>query len=328
MSTATTATASTAILYHANCIDGWFSAYLTHQHLIYDGDKPHRMIAITPSCPNTIPGPQELAGQHIMMVDVSVDAEIRARWMEGGALSIECVDHHEAAHVHWPAGESPIDTHECTAMQLGRRFTCDKVMPEWLQAIDRVDRWDHPTHEDRCLREMFLRIAHLPGQGKEAQALQETSTFIELWDNAEKRADFIRCGEVILRQKEEALLAEFAAGRLVTVDKVSQTAWGLPSSWVGVRVFLLDTTHVTIDSTEAAHVAFQNYPDAEVFINYRRKTFRSKSASRRSNNMIVYSARSRGFSLTGDGSMFNGHSASAGASVLVSGAKAMPFFPL
>lgn len=319
----------TVILYHANCIDGWFSAYLMRSSRIYAGEESPRLLAITPSCPNTYPAPQELAGYHVMMVDVSVDSEIRSRWLDGGVLSVKCIDHHESAHAHWPADSSPIHTHECTAMQVGREVTRDEEMPEWLKMIDRIDRWDHPTYEDRCLREMLLRIAHLPGQGKEEQAIAETTEFIMLWDDAEKRADYLRQGAELLRVKEDALLAEFSKGRFVTVDETSLTTWNLPETWKGVRLFLLDTSHVTIDSTEAAHVAFEHYPDAEVFINYRRKMFKSKSASRRTNEMIVYSARSRSFALTGDGSIFQGHSSSAGASVLINGAASqrLPFLP-
>jgi hypothetical protein len=83
--------------------------------------------------------------------------------------------------------------------------------------------------------------------------------------------------------------------------------WSLPDTWLGLKVFILNGTGVTVDSTEAAQAIFNLYPEVSVFISYRHKSYREARS-------IVYSVRARDESpidLTAGG-VFAGHPRAAG----------------
>ena len=77
----------------------------------------------------------------------------------------------------------------------------------WLQHIDRIDRWDNPTYEDRCVREVLNIIAHKPVQKKVDEALALTEMFLVSMNTAEGVLGVIAQGKQILDQKDIALLA-------------------------------------------------------------------------------------------------------------------------
>jgi hypothetical protein len=96
------------ILFHGNCIDGWFSAYIAYSVLKNQGIV--NMFPIAPGQPNTWPKTVQMAGTHILLLDVSVAENYRTAWITSGALSVSCIDHHASAIEHWPPGSCPIQT--------------------------------------------------------------------------------------------------------------------------------------------------------------------------------------------------------------------------
>ena len=129
----------------------------------------------------------------------------------------------------------------------------------------------------------------------------------------------IREGKVILDKKDAQIMKILSGGEIHIITKEYITNWNLAPSWLNAYVFVIDNTNVTLDSTEAAHVLFSNYPQVNVFVNYRKKTITGKRT------MYVYSARSQGFDLTEHKSILKGHKTSAGASLMEGEVGAMPF---
>jgi hypothetical protein len=226
---------------------------------------------------------------------------------------------------HWPAEDNPIHTESCAAVQTWQFFYPQSPVPEWLHCVDRIDRWDNPTEEDRCLREVLNLIAHKPVQRKFAEAYADTDAFLQNINKEGGLATIIEQGRVILKQKEEALFQVLGKGNILTVTDQHVTTWQLPASWMGITLYIIDNTNIVFDSTEAAHQVFTYYPECKVFINYRKKTFLEKGDMAVEKTVYVYSARSREFDLTKDGSLFRGHPTSAGVSLVQGEAPLIPF---
>jgi hypothetical protein len=313
---------NSTILFHGNCIDGWFSAYIAYSVLKNQGSV--NMFPISPSQPNTWPSATEMSGTNILLLDVSVTENYRNEWIAAGALSVNCIDHHASAIEHWPTVNNPINTESCAALQTWRHFYPTIEVPFWLHHIDRIDRWDNPTYEDRCVREILNVIAHKPVQKKIAEAITLTEQFLYNMSNPIGIMSVITEGKAILDKKDTALLAVLNKGSFHTFTQEYVTGWNLPAAWLGATVFIIDNTNITLDTTEAAHIVFQHYPQVNVFINYRMKTLYGRGPSAVEKTMYVYSARSRGFNLT-DGTIFKGHPTAAGASLIKGEAPMLPF---
>jgi hypothetical protein len=310
------------ILFHGNCLDGWFSAYIAHSVLKNQGAI--NMHPISPSQPNTWPPMNEMANTHILLLDVCVKQHERDAWISGGALSVNCIDHHASAIEYWPAGACPINTESCAALQTWQHFYPGTEIPFWLHHIDRIDRWDNPTYEDRCIREVLNVIAHKPVQKRMAEAFALTEQFLASMNTPLGIMNVILQGKQILDQKDTALLNILSKGTFHTFTQEYISGWNLPPSWLGANVFIIDNTNITLDTTEAAHITFQHYPQVQVFINYRRKTLYGRGPGAVEKTMYVYSARSRGFNLT-DGTILKGHPTAAGASLIKGEAPMLPF---
>jgi len=310
------------ILFHGNCIDGWFSAYIAHSALKNTGTV--NMYPISPSQTNTWPKTNEMAGTHILLVDVSVPEVYRVAWTTGGALSVNCIDHHASAVEHWPAGASPINTAACAALQTWQHFYPAVPVPFWLHHIDRIDRWDNPSYYDRCIREVLNEIAHKPVQKKQAEAIALTEIFLANMSTSIGQISVLAQGKQILDKKDAALIGILSTGTFHTFNQEYITGWSLPASWLGANVFIIDNTHITLDTTEAAHIIFELYPHVNVFINYRKKILYGKGPAAVEKTMYVYSARSRGFNIT-DGTILKGHPTAAGASLIKGEAPMLPF---
>jgi hypothetical protein len=318
--------ADTTILFHGNCIDGWFSAYFAYTALTIQGASI-QMFPIAPSQRNTWPDPCEMENTTIWLLDVSVAEEYRATWLKEGALAVKCIDHHATAKAHWP--DATIDTAACAAVQAHREFFPHLAIPEWLHSIDRVDRWENVTYEDRCLREFFSGIAHLPVEKRINEAILATNHFLEsVARDPAAIAVYQAQGEVILKEKDAYLYRILATqGKVIQLTPAHLEEWRLPLEWLDKTLLLMDTTAITLDTTEAAHLAFMDDPQIEVFINYRKKTFYDVPKGARPDQrheMIVYSARSRTLDLT-QSSIFEGHPTAAGASLIISKAPHFPF---
>jgi hypothetical protein len=315
------------ILFHGNCIDGWFSCYIAYSILRTKGALA--MYPIAPGQPNTWPSAAVLEGTHVLMVDVSVPEATREHWMAHGALSIQCIDHHASAVEHWSEC-CPIHVESCAAIQTWQHFYPALPIPFWLQQIDRMDRWDHPTEDDRSIREILIHISHRPVQKRFDQAIQMTEDFLKKVSTQEGWSEIVEKGRAILEKKDAALRETLAAGRTVVISETELLAWHLPETWLGKLVYIMDNTDQPFDSTEASHLVFTHYPETDVFINYRKKSFRvgrGKNSMVMDQQMIVYSARSQSLSLT-ERTILRGHPTSAGASLLIGEAAFFPFLPI
>ena len=305
------------ILYHGNCIDGWFSAYIAQSALGPKG--PVQMFAISPNQPATWPTSQELSGTHIYLVDISVPSEYRDKWLNAGALSIECIDHHATSIEHWPADANPIDVTMCAALQVWHFFYPGTLVPGWLLAVDRIDRWTDVTDQDRCLREIMSIIAHKPLKGKLEEALADTLKFIEDMNDMNMTMMYLQQGYMILAQKDAALLQILGTGHMVDITSDVQLGWNLPATWIGRKLFTLDNSRTSIDTTEAAHLVFMHHPEISIFVNYRKQPARGKGKPR-----VIYSARARELDITA-GTFLRGHPSAAGACIEVDAGIILPF---
>lgn len=313
----------TTILFHGNCIDGWFAAYFAFCKLQDDGEV--QMFPIAPSQPNTWPTAETMEGTHVWLLDVSVPEFAREEWEQAGALSIQCIDHHATAITQWPEGT--IHTDCCAALQTWRFFYPELAEPEWLHSIDRVDRWVDVTYEDRCLREFLHDIARLPVQKRIHDALVQTDAFVHhMEDHPEDITTYQENGKKSLLQKDEYLTKLLETkGHVVVIEDSHLALWALPSTWRGLHLFLMDTTDIILDTTEASYLAFSHHPHIHVFINYRQKTFYEKRGKTKlMKSMTVYSARSRELDLT-VGTVLRGHPTSAGASLVSGETEMFPF---
>ena len=302
------------ILFHGNCIDGWFSAYIAYTSLKNNGFV--HMYPISPSQTET--WPTQITGTHILLLDVSVQEKYRDMWMKGGALSVNCIDHHASSIEHWPEGQCPINVERCAAFQTWEHFYPMMEIPSWLYNIDRIDRWDNPTYEDRCIREVLNIIAHKPVERKIDEAISFTEQFIMNMNNPIGISAIISEGKNILTKKDEELMRILSNGSIHQFTTEYIDGWKLPATWLDKRVFIIDNTSITLDTTEAAHLAFENN-NISVFINYRKKFDKSSKKVK-----YIYSARSRGFDIT-EGTVLKGHPTSAGATIVKGSMPVLPF---
>ncbi len=312
------------ILFHGNCIDGWMSTFIAHSSLSRQGSV--RQYPIAPGKPGTwAAAEQVMRNTHVLLLDVSVSKETREKWFLNGALTVNCIDHHASAVEHWPAHACPIHVESCAALQTWHHFYPDLEVPAWLYHIDRVDRWDNPTDEDRSIREVLNVIAHKPVQRKFDEAFAMTRKFIETMNTPEGVAATIAEGREILRKKDQSLFPVLGKGKVIKITPELQEQWNLPASWANIIIFVIDNTDLSFDSTEAAHQTFKYFPNVVAFINYRRKTFLEKGDMAVEKTVYTYSARSHGFDLTDGDSVFKGHPTSAGASLVLGEVAVLPF---
>lgn len=309
------------LIFHGNCIDGWFSTYIAYSSLQANGGVMS-MFPISPNQRTTWPKPEQLVASHVLLLDVSVPGYVRKMWKKGGALSIHCIDHHASAIEHWPANACPIDTSRCAAYQTWKRFFPAQAIPPWLEHIDRIDRWDNPSHEDRCIREVLNIIAHKPVENKYDEAFALTQMFLSQIEDPVGFRNILMEGAAILQKKDGELTELLNQGGIHHFTQDYVHGWLLPPHWFGAVVFIIDTTNIALDTTEAAHLVFLHHPNVNVFINYRKKVLDGDLGQR---EMYVYSARSRGFDLTAGHIPLKGHKTSAGASLIKGEAPVLPF---
>lgn len=305
------------IIYHANAIGGWFSAFFADAYYQAAGVPQRQLFPMTPG---TIPSSDDLQfliGTHVLLLDLSIDPLTRAQWLALGVLSIDCIDSHASSISHW---ETPIHTHQCTLLQVLRRFTSDPVFPSWVYAIDRFERWDNPSLEDRALRLHLLPIATLPCNhpnpvlGLEL-ATQRTLDFIAACSDPQAYQALLDRSLTLLAASSShfgSLLDSY--GKSIRLSPSLLRQWNLPSSWKHKSVFLFHVRS-SFDSSEAAHHVLSRRPDVDVCVFYR---YRDSSDS------VTYSIRSRQLDLT-RATPFIGHASSAGATLPVS--HSMPFLP-
>jgi hypothetical protein len=207
----------------------------------------------------------------------------------------------------------------CAALQTYQYFYPDMPIPGWLNMIDRIDRWDNVTYEDRCFREMLSVIAHKPVRGNMEEAIHLAKLFIYNMENNMYVENYLTSGKQILDQKDAALTQLIHRGQLILVSQDVLDAWKLPESWHYHIIFILDNSNVSMDTTEAAHLFFLMQPNATVFINYRKQHIIGKDYPQ-----YIFSGRSRGLDIT-QGTIFKGHPAAAGAMIIAEPGVHLPF---
>jgi hypothetical protein len=312
-----------SLIFHGNCIDGWFSAcilrapYVATHHINY--------YPISPNLSHTWPTLDRLAGTDILMTDVTVPEKILQSW-EGIASSVFCIDHHATSAPQLKCAHREHncihDTEACATLLSWRYvFGQASVVPEWVYQIDRIDRWYNVTREDRAIREHLHMIAQLPVHGDISNAIRLTTEYIfahVAYPVMPQHLDELKAaGETALVAKEDAIRGIIRnGGKVITIMPAMAETWHLDASWIGKRGFIIDTTGVVLDSTEAGHIAMNDY-GVEFFINYRVKTYTSP-ATGITTKTYIYSARSKEtVNLTEGGSILAGHPCSAGASLRV-----------
>lgn len=322
------------VLFHGNCVDGLCCAAIAAYHLQANCLKADvgapcastmSFHPVCPSQPHTWPTAEAMAGSHILMLDVSADEPTRQSWLAAGAHCVNCVDHHETSKSHWSPLCCPIETEHCAAMMTHKLFYPDEETPEWLHAIDRIDRWDHPSFQDRCFREIMAGMAKLPVQGRTMEALVAFQQFMKDVEDPARLAGLLEAGRVSLATKDAELFALLTAhGRVDVLTAEMCAAWGLGSNWVGQRLFLMNNTNFVVDTTEAAHLCFEHHPaKPTLFVNYRHRVVTRPIRK----EMIVYYGRAQvdsGFNLT-EGSILRGHATAAGATVFLGENQILPF---
>ncbi len=318
---------TTTILFHGNSQDGWFAAYISHTFAKQHGHV--QMFPVSTIQYSTFPRIDVMKGTQVLLVDVSVPAHIRAKWVAGGVVGIGVIDHHMAAAKEhgWPEGT--IDTTRCSSLQAWQKFYPAMPIPGWLSAIDRITRWDNPTLEDRCLREILSIIAHKPTEKKMEEAFTLTESFFNTINNPVEFASIMENGKAMLTKKDTELMAILQAKGSIVVVGAEHCGeggiWKLPPHWIGAQLFIIDNTNIVIDTTEASHIIFGYVPYVNAFINYRKKTLHGRGNEAKVTDIMVYSARSRpGFDLT-IGTCLKGHPSSCGASLVIAKEPCLPF---
>jgi hypothetical protein len=277
------------------------------------------MFPIGPSMQHTYPSIDKVNGTHMWLLDVSFPEETRNAFIRKGVQSISCIDHHESSIKHWDAKENPINIESCAALQTFKYFFPTKEVPQWLYMIDRIDRWDNISEDDLCIREILQRIANktayksYESKSYQASGFQQTYNFIHDFEELglEMLVKKVK-GEYELKCQQLKKLVK--SGSIVKIEPIHLIQWELSDRWLDTTVFIMDTTNVILDSSLASYIAFKEYPEAQVFINYRIKSYMSVL-------QVTYSARSsskfeEAFNLiTPPDSIFKGHATAAGANV-------------
>lgn len=302
-----------SILYHGNCIDGWFSAYIIY--LAKRDTHEVNFFPISPNVPRSWPKKDKICGHHIILTDVSVPEYILGEW-EDVTESIFCIDHHTSSEKTWK-GHEDISVHcteWCASVLAWRHFFPDEKEPDWLMQIDRIDRWVDVTDDDRAMRELMMPIAHKAVESSCIEALDETLGYTQCYGMRDQYRLMLAQGHEILALKEAHLAQIMRKGRIVTITSENKDKWGLSDDWVGAKGFVIDTTGQIIDSTAMGYMALTKYKEIKFFANYRKKE--RVRFDEKKEIAYTYSVRSRPeFNLT-SGNVFHGHESSAGATLL------------
>jgi len=314
-----------SLLYRGNAIDGWISAFIAHTALTQKGEGVllYPLYANAPLPAHRLP---VWKGTHVLLLDLSIPSEERELLRREGIRSIQCFDHHESSRAHWDEKDCPVDTTVCTAIQVWRAYYPAQEMPFWLSSVDRLSRWEAPTVDDRCLREVLAPLARMAGDVSVPAALAATKAFMEEAmrpDEAPFRQR-MAVGQALLVKKDQMLYAELSQkGHYHVIGEEELKTWKLSREWFGLTLYLLDNSDFVIDTTEASHLMFYHNPHVDVFINYRKRV-RRDPVTKLLTATYIYSARSQAFDVR-QGGFFQGQATSAGATVMCSGEEVLPF---
>lgn len=293
------------IVFRGNSIDGLFSAIIAANKF---KESDIRYVPIGVNLKHTFPKAEDVKDRYVLFCGTTVDQKTYKSW--GKNVLSYCIDNNIATAKTgiWNAINSRIaEGVSVTALAWTHMFP-GVEFPEWVKQIDRIERWSGVTEDDRCIREHLQKTAKLTTSGNMEMAIQQALWYINNMGIPEQYAGMIVSGKVEVDAKDDALKTIMATrGRCMILDEVAVETWYLPHEWIGLKVFILDNTGVTIDSTTAGHLAITQL-GADMYVNYRKKIIEGGVES------VAYNARGRegAVDLTKRG-VFFGHPTSAGA---------------
>lgn len=301
-----------SLVYRGNAIDGWIATFIAYTAL--KGSSSVKFYPISSGREVTAKQISVWTGTHVVLLDLSLSEESHSR-VSAVARSVETLDHRLEE-------KEKGETSMCSSRLVWRKWYDGQVEPFWLGAVDRISRWDNPSLEDRCLREVLTKVSHMPP----ADAVRATKVLMTVMMTplCPEFQSLMAQGHAQLAQKDAHLLAVLSQlGHTHVVQEADVVAWGLTEEWTGLTVFLLENSEVVIDTNEAAALLFAHKPEVMAFINYRKKVRRDPKTGILG-LIYLYSARSRGFDLT-TGGFFQGQKRSAGAQRFILPNGVMPF---
>ena len=317
-----------SIIFHGNDIDGWMSAYIITRAIQVQSRSRinFNYYPVSPTKQSSWPNPSIIGGTNLYIVSVYPSKELLTEY-EGVAYEILVVDHHASAGSLLTNYQHAIfNTESCSTALLYAKFFPYFPVPTWVGLVDRLSRWQHPTLNDKALREVLHPIACLPLNVSVVTAFERTDDFLAKLVNPMETEILVRQGIDILSMKDEVLSNVMRMGQIVNLSDEQVTAWNIPRSWSGNQVFILNNTGIIIDSTLASAKVFDEYPATNIFVNYRTREIIHPRTGLPVTE-YSYSVRARNgtdIDLTKDG-VFAGHSCAAGGRYLSGESSVLPF---
>lgn len=177
MSTKSTDTKTVLIAYHANCIDGFTSAWACHKGVEAMADN----IELLPVSYDNLGNLAELAATKDMLyvVDFSLSLDLLAELQ--GKVAVTIIDHHKTAKERYEGNtelygaEIVMDMDECGATLVWKYFFPTTPVPMLLEYVRDYDLWRFDLRSTKAIN-YFLRL--------QEQSIYEWSHLIEsLGDN-------------------------------------------------------------------------------------------------------------------------------------------------
>lgn len=305
------------IVYRTNSIDGLIAAFIA-----YTAFRPIGTVQFDTMCAHHRIKPSHLlswVSTHVIFLDLIPIEEDKQFLLTGGVLTVEHIDYRD-----YSQSVMNTDPTVSSAIHTWNKYYSHQEKPFWLASVDRISRWKQPTWDDRCFREILSNVVHMPP----ADAMRSTESLMQ-WLAIPNSAEFqslMAQAHVRLTEKDTMLHHHLTQnGRVICIQEQDARIWKLSPEWIGLKVFLMDNSDITIDSNEAAHLVFSTLQDVTVFINYRKK-LRHDPVTKQAHMTYLYSARSVTFDLT-TGGFFSGQKQSAGATIALMDSNPLPFQP-
>lgn len=311
------------IMYRGNTIDGWLSAYMFFSK--YSNNRIVKLWAFDPYNPTTYPSTSYIANYDLYFVNGCIQCERLEKWVNEGNIRIcKYFDNHSDAldkvrlinRSNGVMDEFVIEKNEngttCTSywdkyisyninsstLKLVHNYLYNNDAGySWVTTMDKIIMWKHLTHEEKAIHELFHSVAVEYNKQNVGKGLKYTRDILKtLFEKKSANNDIIlEKHKQNITNKEnsikEILENVDESKTIITLTKEHVDKWQLPIQWIGVNIFVLDTTNVSIDSTLASDIVFNKYNtkdngcDIDIFINYR------KIVSKNNKSYVHYSCR-------------------------------------
>jgi hypothetical protein len=298
------------IITHGHCNDGLFAAYTASR---FYKDYEVRYSFVSPSDSRSWPKP---AAEEYLFLDVTFPLEDMLRF-RSVATALTIIDHHpHTLEFMEEFGDQTFDSSCCAAVLTHRHFFPEEPVPEVLISVNRVDLWLAPTETDLIYRELFHDIAHQAASNPSA-AFANLSTLLTNLATPAFAAIPLALGIASLSKKRHdiEICHQRCPQRQITIeDPDDLEEFGVPPSWLGKKIMVLDTTLVKsmglyFDSSLAGD-HFIKTQGVDVFINYFKVSWIGREDGVHYKK-YVYHARSVGTDLT-ECDILEGHPSAAG----------------